>query len=344
MPASVAYGFHEGSRSEYLAQYVFASWGTAVAIPHQEDHGIDLTCTLMERVGRRYLARFPYTVQVKSNLEPLVFEGEEVEWVVHHPLPLYLCVVNKAQARISVYHTCPRFYAWALGILPPRLEMTPAAPVAGAVGRGTVGAAGSYPVVSLDQPILDFGLDQMLDNDFWGRTRDVFEQWVRVENDNLTQIRAGLLMCRMPHEYRTNEGPLGGWITTWLMHADDEHVVRPNTYLKDCLQVVGSQLYQRGDIRGAARAALLHRHLFRNVHRDTGIFPVTQILNELFGDKHYWFAGVDRLGEIVDAALAGATTAPAAVPETAAAPNPDDAQDQNVTADAPGPASSAPPP
>ena len=52
MPASVAYGFHEGSRSEYLAQYVFASWGTAVAIPHQEDHGIDLNCTLMELVGR----------------------------------------------------------------------------------------------------------------------------------------------------------------------------------------------------------------------------------------------------------------------------------------------------
>ena len=85
------------------------------------------------------MARFPYTVQVKSGLGPLVFEGDEVEWVVHHPLPLYLCVVNKAQARISIYHTCPRFYAWSLGTLPPRLEMAPAVPVLAPLGGGRLG-------------------------------------------------------------------------------------------------------------------------------------------------------------------------------------------------------------
>src|SRR6516165_9818600 len=96
MPGATAYGFHEGSRSEYLAQYAFASWGTAVAIPHQEDHGIDLTCTLMERVRNRYLAQSPYTVQVKSNFEPVVFEGADtVRWLIEHPLPLFLCVVDK---------------------------------------------------------------------------------------------------------------------------------------------------------------------------------------------------------------------------------------------------------
>src|SRR6266567_2016115 len=102
MPGAVGYGWHEGSRSEYLAQYAFGSWGTAVAIPHQEDHGIDLTCTLMERVGKRFLARSPYTVQVKSNLDPVVFKDREaVRWVIEHPLPLFLCVVNKAEARLS---------------------------------------------------------------------------------------------------------------------------------------------------------------------------------------------------------------------------------------------------
>ncbi len=52
MTGSIAANFHEGSRSEYLAQYIFASFGTAVAVQHQEDSGIDLSCTLTERVGQ----------------------------------------------------------------------------------------------------------------------------------------------------------------------------------------------------------------------------------------------------------------------------------------------------
>jgi hypothetical protein len=58
MAGAIAHGLHEGSRSEYLVQCAFASWGTAVAIPHQEDHGIDLACTLLERAGRRSVAKW----------------------------------------------------------------------------------------------------------------------------------------------------------------------------------------------------------------------------------------------------------------------------------------------
>ncbi len=53
MVGAIAANLHEGSRSEYLAQYVFASFGTAMAVPHQEDSGIDLYYTLTERVGQR---------------------------------------------------------------------------------------------------------------------------------------------------------------------------------------------------------------------------------------------------------------------------------------------------
>lgn len=243
MPAVVPYGCHEGSRSEYLAQYVFASWGTAVVIPHQEDHGIDLTCTLMERVGKLYLARCPYTVQVKSSLDPLVFEGEEVEWVVRHPLPLYLCIVNKAEAHISIYHTFPRFATWSLGELPDRLVMTPAPATPGVVGR--VHHCSLDYSFSLDQPILDFTLPQMLDNAFWANARRVFQHWVDMENDNLTRIRAGLLKCRMPGEYRTNETWVGGWTELWLTLAGDDHLARSNNHLKECLEWVGGQMEVR---------------------------------------------------------------------------------------------------
>ena len=39
-------------RSEYLAQFVFSSFGTAIPVPHQEDTGIDLYCTLLEQQGK----------------------------------------------------------------------------------------------------------------------------------------------------------------------------------------------------------------------------------------------------------------------------------------------------
>jgi hypothetical protein len=93
---SIAPNLHEGSRSEYLAQYVFSSFGTAVP----EDTGLDIYCTLLEREGRRAWPRAYYAVQVKSNMEPWIFDSEEsVRWIIEHPLPIFLCVVLKAEAR-----------------------------------------------------------------------------------------------------------------------------------------------------------------------------------------------------------------------------------------------------
>jgi|SRR5450631_3507650 hypothetical protein len=126
MVGAIADNFHEGSRSEYLAQYVFSSFGTAVAVPHHEDHGVDFFCTLTERAGRMAWAKASYTVQVKSELKPWIFESaESVKWLVNHPLPLFLGVVDKATATLRIYHTAPRFYTWGQGDLPKRLEMTP---------------------------------------------------------------------------------------------------------------------------------------------------------------------------------------------------------------------------
>ncbi len=110
---AIAPNAHEGSRSEYLAQYVFASFGAAVAIPHQEDSGIDLHCTLTERVGQRAWPRSYFSVQVKSTTDAWDFK-DAVQWLIEYPLPLFLCVVDKASTRLRVYHTCPRLYSWAL--------------------------------------------------------------------------------------------------------------------------------------------------------------------------------------------------------------------------------------
>jgi len=107
MTGSLAIGWHEGSRSEYLAQFVFSSFGTAIPVPHQEDTGIDLYCTLLEQDGKRAWPRAYYSVQVKSTMDPWVFNSpESVRWIIEHPLPVFLCIVQKSEATILVYHTC----------------------------------------------------------------------------------------------------------------------------------------------------------------------------------------------------------------------------------------------
>ena len=102
---------HEGSRSEYLAQYVFASFGTVVPVPHHEDSGIDLYCTLTERLGQRAWPKAYFAVQVKSTMDPWIFNSaDSVRWLIQHPLPVLLCAVDKTSARIRIYHISPRFY------------------------------------------------------------------------------------------------------------------------------------------------------------------------------------------------------------------------------------------
>ena len=303
MAGSISYGFHEGTRSEYLAQYVFASWGTAVAIPHQEDHGLDLFCTLVERVGRRALARFPYTVQVKSNSKPWVFEdAEEVRWFVHHPLPFFFCVVDKAAATLSVYLTFQRFLLWTLGTLPDKIELTPASP------DGSPGAfipwepeSTSY---SLGQPILHFSITDMLDSEFWERARKAFDRWVELENDNLTRIRSSLPTWRMPRSYKTNEEPTGDTLHGYRNFPDEEQVKAVADGMEESLVYLTKHLFKKGDFEGAVRGALLHRPLFPNkVHE-----PLLSVSWEIERRLGNWgtqirFAGTDELAKGVDTLL-----------------------------------------
>jgi hypothetical protein len=174
MVGSIAANLHEGSRSEYLAQFVFSSFGTAIPVPHQEDSGLDIYCTLLERNGQRAWPRAYYSVQVKSTMAPWVFGGSEsVRWIIEHPLPIFLCIVQKPEARILVYHTTPRFAVWALPTQPIRLELIP----------GTETKAHTVDWVTgdtfkLKAPILNFTIQEILDRDFRAQVAEVMKFWI----------------------------------------------------------------------------------------------------------------------------------------------------------------------
>lgn len=308
MPGAISPNFHEGSRSEYLAQYAFTSWGTAVAVPHQEDHGLDLHCTLMERVGQRAWAKSPYTVQVKSNMEPWEFEGPEaIRWLIEHPLPLFLCVVEKATTRLRVYHTFPRFYVWSLGQSPERMTMIPTEEESGEC----VQWPGTFDF-SLSAPILDFTVGQLGDEAFFERTRRTLELWINEDNHNLDLIRAGLLRFRMPHQYTTNDASHAAWVQQGRTEPDDELLRKGVVRLGEALDCMGSQMYYRKDHAGAAKAALLSRHLFNRFRPffDDRLYPggLSPVFHKLMNDvpgvrKDYLYAGIDEIERIVHLAL-----------------------------------------
>lgn len=162
---SVAINLRGGAQSEILAQALFSMVGTAVAVPRQDDYGVDLMCTLLsQRDGQRAWPVAHYAVQVKSDDAPWVFPSRRsVEWVVGYPAPLLLCVVRKTEGTISIYQTLARFGATIAAELPERLSLRPE-------GRGSdfMGAYGYNSVANeylLGPPIAKLTIADLADKD-----------------------------------------------------------------------------------------------------------------------------------------------------------------------------------
>lgn len=125
-PGAVAANLYQGIRSEYLAQYVFSLFGTVTRVPNEEDHGVDLFCTLTRRAGGWAEPYAYYSVQVKSAPDAWVFGGSgSVRWIFEYPGPLLFCAVEKKVARFTVYQLMARFQAAPMPDLPESLTLVP---------------------------------------------------------------------------------------------------------------------------------------------------------------------------------------------------------------------------
>lgn len=256
MTGSLAANFHEGSRSEYLAQYVFSSFGTAIPVPHQEDTGLDIYCTLLEQVGQRAWPRAYYSVQVKSTVDPWVFDGpDSVQWFIEHPLPIFLCVVQKAKARILVYHTTPRFAVWTMPELPQRLEVT--------LGIETQALTANWPWIGpceIKAPILDFTIEQVLDSDFRAQVKKVLQFWINYDVENLVRIKCGIPHFQVPYDYETNATKVTG-LTEQGGPFREETFQLAQDRLKELLRVITTHYYKKNELVSAAIYAMALRQL-----------------------------------------------------------------------------------
>jgi hypothetical protein len=252
---------HEGSRSEILADYLFSSWGTVTPVRRPDDYGIDLYCTLSDRIGQRAVVRDYFVVQVKSEAEPWVFEHEEsVKWLVEYPTPLFLACIDKKEGILRVYHVTPRFHVWAIGKLPNRLVLTPEDSVEGTSGDWT-----NLEELSLSAPIIQVSCSDLVSDEKMKTLKEVFKIWVQIDRENCDLVRFGLHRFRVPYSYRVNEAPGGGTVEMGLATPEPEFAPtlldRGLLTLAECADCIGGQLGRLGDLSVSLRAALLVDHL-----------------------------------------------------------------------------------
>jgi hypothetical protein len=301
---SIAANLHEGSRSEYLAQFVFSSFGTAIPVPHQEDSGLDIYCTLLERDGQRAWPRAYYSVQVKSTMEPWVFHGSEsVRWMIEHPLPIFLCIVQKPEARILVYHTTPRFAVWALPTQPARLELIP-----GTERKAQTVDWVTGEVFQLKAPILDFTIQEVLNPDFRTQVGEVLKFWIDYDVENLFRIKSGIHHFRVPADYETNTKKFSAWVGQGGRFRE-ESLRLAQSRLKELLGLIATHYYEKKDMVSAAIYAMALRQLSPQGYSgpfDPHDTHLHMELNKLFEleTPSYVFQACDSLLKIVKDALA----------------------------------------
>jgi hypothetical protein len=266
---SIPANFHEAGRSEYLAQYVFTMFGTSVPVPRQEDYGVDLYCTLFsEREGQRVWPVAYYSVQVKSEVAPWKFNHpESVRWAVEYPAPLLYCIIQKKDGLVRVYQTMARFAVAVAAELPASMALVPGEPGSGCT-YGFDGATGSH---SLGPPILEFKVEDLLDDERFEQYRKVLRFWVLNDFDNVRRFQMGMRSVGWPGEHTTNEVPAGSNAKYSLIYAPPEIRAKAEETASELLEWLARVRLNNGDYLGTLLAALMLRR--RDPDPQVGQFP-----------------------------------------------------------------------
>ena len=112
MPASIPFGFYQGSRSEYLAVYILSRLSIVTPVPREGDFGIDLIGHLAKREGRKFIVGAPFAVQVKTQGTPFEYPAspgakgnDEVKWLLSQTMPFLIAIADRTTSRLKLYST-----------------------------------------------------------------------------------------------------------------------------------------------------------------------------------------------------------------------------------------------
>jgi hypothetical protein len=240
---SIAPNFHEGTRSEYLAQYIFSSFGTSIPVPHPEDSGIDLHCTLGKRIGQRLHVENYYHVQIKSDHKDIIYEGKEsVEWLLSHKYPLLICIIDKKNSHIEIFHTISlSLCSFKNKLLSITLNF------GNSSNYFAVDTKDFKATLSLGPPIIEFKLSQLECKNWVHNTKELLKLWIEMDQENLDVKSIGLNCFQILSKYETNKKIEYYRTFEANFKFEDEHQQKFNDIFLRMLSMLVHQMASSGD-------------------------------------------------------------------------------------------------
>lgn len=190
----ITYNLREGYRSEYIAHFIFSSFGPANPYPREDDFGLDLICNLAEIHGKVMKIRSAYGVQVKSEGSGFEFKGKDaLLWLNSLEFPLLLAEISKERFTIKIYTT------WNINRLLPSIDFANPVSIPERVLFVPSSAeelefpdiqTGTIPV---GKPILEFKLDDLvvkINRDHYWK---VLKEWIDIDYNNFRFRRVGIM-------------------------------------------------------------------------------------------------------------------------------------------------------
>lgn len=208
--------FREGDRSEYLAMFGLSRFAFVHPVPRQEDFGVvDFLCILAKAERRNVYPESAFYVQVKSTIEPVVFDADAIRWITHHmDHPLLLCFSNKTTGELTFY-SCSRIWlALFLRAEPQQITLIP----------DTDGTSEYYEMdegpdrpttfrIYLGAPIFRNDLTELERNP--DLAYSVIEPWIQVDTVNIARRNLGRIAVACIASWQTNVPPSGSLFTRY---------------------------------------------------------------------------------------------------------------------------------
>jgi hypothetical protein len=163
--------------------------------------------------------------------------------------------VQKAEARILIYNTTPRFALWALPH-ENRLELIPGAETKAQTFEWAPG--GTF---ELKAPILNFTIEQLLNRRFHTQVADVLNFWIGFDMENLFRIKCGLPHFCVPYAYETNLAKTIGGLSLQGGPFTTDTLQRAQNCLKELMDRITKHHHNKGDLKSAAVYAMALRQL-----------------------------------------------------------------------------------
>ncbi len=212
MPGGRLAAVRPGDSAELLAEFVLGTVAFCTRVARQDDIGHDLLCVLHEQDGPLLRAGPFFTVQVKSNRDPLLYvKDHETAWIRNQENPFFIAVVDRAKLELELYSTWNmqngflKIGAQEIRLVPGSVQDYP-----------HVTTADDVQTVPLGDPIIRVSAAQVTSPDRAAEVGSTLKQWVMLDRENLVRKNAGMYWVLGPIQYSTNtplvaESNLGVW-------------------------------------------------------------------------------------------------------------------------------------